>query len=132
MDFAHPVDKRVFPRRVRTCFAQLDALADAAEEALASGRSSKCWEPVAQAFLKAPGFGPFRVKELLSDLKSDGRLWGRSGPKDADTYYTAGPGALRALNWLAGRTLGYALTQTRALQDLLPLRDLRLPEVKTI
>ena len=83
---------RKFGRRVRTAFVELDGLMERAEEAVSEGLRTNTWEAVARVFLEVPGFGPFRVKELLSDLKSDGRLWGPQGPADAQTFYLAGPG----------------------------------------
>lgn len=102
-----PKDKAFF-----TCKLVLDSVWQARKKVIPelSSTLQQAWK----SFLPYHGWGPFTSYEVVSDLRFTRYLW---NAPDVYTWACAGPGALRGLNRLHGRSLNDKIAE--------PVREMR-------
>jgi hypothetical protein len=84
--------------------------------------SQKSWEGTADALRRLSGFGGtgFMAKEVLQDVMQTPVL---RDAIDRNTWCSAGPGARRGLNRLAGRGLNQRMPEKQLLSEMIELFD---------
>ena len=116
-----------YAKEVDKLFKCLDSVIYHANTIITHAKQTGTWKSVYEHAKNIYGYGPFMLKELMSELNADGRIWGAQGATDEQIFYVCGPGAIKGLHYLHGRAATAPLARSCVTKQLIAVwNDLQM------